>query len=106
MTAMNNHSNSYISVDTDRLKNDINATRSNMSLVAELISEVYDDVQQLNGMWQGKAHDGFVKAFEKDFNSTKLIIKEIDKIISDVDAKNNELIKCEDMVIGIASALK
>lgn len=103
---MSNNANSYISVDTDRLKADVNTTRSNMSLITGLISEVYKDVQQLNGMWKGKAHDGYVKAFEEDFDSIKLLIKEIDKLISEVEAKNNKLIKCENMVVSIASALK
>lgn len=97
---------SYLSVDTDRLKGDVREAKADMDAIRESISRIFDEVNQLNGMWKGRANVAFTKTFKKDYARIKAIVKKINNDIDGIGRKNDELIRCENMVIDIASSLE
>ena len=80
------------------LGDDIRQIETAYDSVVNNAEAVMTSVNELNGMWKGTAHDVFVSAVAKDYESIKELCNTVSEIISCLNFAKGEYTKCEQEV--------
>ncbi len=91
-------SSSFINVDTDRLKRDVESMLEELEVAKMQIKNLYDSVQVLNGMWDGPANDEFTKQFTADYMNVTGNLEDIKKYIDGLDNCRSSYDECDNTV--------
>ena len=67
---------------------------------------LFQALTQLNGMWEGAAHDTFVNKFTSDRETWKSMLVDLQKMIEKMRTAKQEYDKCESRVINYVRQLR
>ena len=95
-----------IQIDTGLLSNTINEMNEEVTRLKKSITEIYQEILELDAMWDGPANQVFNAQFEKDRQQFISICNELKKYINELGAANNEYNKCENKVAEIVNAIR
>lgn len=90
--------NKRLTVDTDRLRYDADSVISDLDRVQAYISDMYNDVSALNGMWKGKANEAFTKHFADDYSEMKSYINDLKSMAETIREQSRKYETCENEV--------
>lgn len=95
-----------IQIDTNRLNSTISDMDVNMNNMNTLINQIYSEIAELDGMWDGSANNAFNVQFQKDSEEFKRICNEISKFIDKMEFAKTEYNKCENKVDEIVRSIR
>ena len=95
-----------IRVDTTQLQKDKNTVKANLKKVERIIKSIYDDVAELDAMWDGSANEAFKNQFQRDYVTINEILRDIEKYIEKMSYAKNKYENCENAVSEIISKIK
>ncbi len=95
-----------IQADTNYLSNTINDLNTGLKNLRNLIDEIYQEMKELDSMWDGPANAEFNVQFENDRQDFLSVCKEIQKYIEKVDYAKREYNNCESRVADIVNAIR
>ncbi len=91
-------SNNLVSVNTERLAFDTSDINSKLTDTKREIKTIYENVQTLNGMWDGPANDEFAKQFESDYLNITKVFHNIDRFVKHLEECHRKYAGCENRV--------
>lgn len=68
--------------------------------------KMYQALEELDGMWQGKAHDTFVAQYQKDNEAMEQLLKELQEVCENIGKARQEYDNCEESVRELISAVE
>lgn len=95
-----------IKIDTERLNSTISGMESDLDQINNLIAQIYQEMKQLDTMWDGPANDMFNVQFEKDNQEFLRICGKVKDYIGKLDYAKNEYNKCENKVNEIVRSIR
>lgn len=95
-----------ITVDTGILRTDISELRESLDNTRKQLEEMHMEIDAMNGMWKGEAHDEFVRQFTSDYENTKEFLNIVDSIIGCMQEAGKQYDACESEVHGIVDAIR
>ncbi len=96
----------FIEVDTVALNNDKNTANEMIIAVQKELESVYDQVAELNAMWDGVANEAFNQVFASDRQLFDAICEEGKALVSSIESAKAEYEKCEMQVNEAISAIR
>ena len=96
----------YIQADTNYLNVTINDMNTDFRGLTGLVDGIYQDMKELDAMWDGPANDAFNVQFENDRQDFLELCKEIQKYIEKVDLAKKEYNNCESKVADIVNSIR
>ncbi|MCR5526156.1 MAG: WXG100 family type VII secretion target [Lachnospiraceae bacterium] len=95
-----------IANDLERFAADIEAYNTALSGAESEHDGVFSDINSLNSMWTGNAHDTFMNQFNADSDTMKEMLKLLKQFGTDLENAKKEYTQCEQSVEEIISAIK
>lgn len=95
-----------IKVDTNQLQRDRKSLKTDLHQIKSEISNIYQDVQELDVMWDGSANDEFRKQFRNDYNIIQDILADMDKYIGKIDFAIGKYENCEKTIGDIINKIR
>lgn len=95
-----------IKVDTNQLQKDRQSLKVDLYHIKNEITDIYQDVQELDSMWDGSANDEFRKQFRKDHDMIQDIIEDMEKYISKIDFSIRKYENCENSIDEIINKIR
>lgn len=95
-----------IEVNTDTLQSDINDMRASLAKVKSKTESMFEDINALNGMWEGPAHETFIQQFTADYRRMKELQDAIGKLIDNMQYADKEYISCESGIQSIINTIR
>lgn len=89
---------SYIRMDTDMMKNTISDMQSLLDQLQETANQAYNDVAELDTMWDGAANTAFKNEFRRDKNHMQTLIMSIREYLIAFNNAREEYRACENQV--------
>lgn len=96
---------SKIKVNTITLKKDTDLISQALKDIKKKMTEMKNDVTQLNGMWEGDANKAFNKAFQDDITALELLCNGIQSIIDYESNAKKEYDSCENKVSSLIDSI-
>ena len=93
-----------IEISTDQLAGDISAMQSRVEALENAKTQVYQCLDNLNGMWIGPAHEAFVQQTEVDSQELIALIQNIQNLISCMEYAKREYDECQGSVNDMIAA--
>lgn len=93
-------------VNLTNLNSDINSARQNLSYIENNIKSMFDEIKELDTMWDGEANESFNVQFNSDYQMMLDVCKNIERIISSMEFAKQEYSKCENSVSSAVRAMK
>lgn len=94
-----------IAVNTSTLSNDINALQSALASARAQLDNMFNQVAELDTMWDGPANAEFNRQFGNDYENAKNLCKTIESIIECMKFARDQYNSCENEVNSIVSAI-
>lgn len=94
-----------IAVNTTTLTNDINELKIALSDAKAQLEEMFNQVAELDAMWDGPANEEFNKQFGNDYKNAKNLCKTIESLLECMEFARNQYNSCENEVNSIVSAI-
>lgn len=95
-----------ITIDMSLLADDIAVLEENVAALREQMALVFQDINDLDAMWDGPANAEFNAQFNADYASMEAMCKTFDTIIESYAFANKEYNTCENSVHDIVAAIK
>lgn len=95
-----------IAVDTNYLQMQITEMRDALGRAREGMAEMYDQVNELDAMWDGPANATFNQQFLKDKNMMEEMCSTIEQIIVSMENAKREYEGCESDVRQIIAEIR
>lgn len=95
-----------IAVDTNLLQSDINNMRASLEKVKRKTESMFQEINALNGMWEGPAHEAFMRQFAADYQKMKELQGTIGKLIDCMQYADREYVTCENDIYSIINAVR
>lgn len=95
-----------ISVHFQSLDNDKRATAESVQAMKRQVNGLYNDLLELNAMWEGPANAAFTAQFEKDRADMEALCAELEQFTRDLEYASTEYKKCESQVSSIVAAIR
>ena len=95
-----------ITVDTDILRADVAGLRVSLDNARKQLEEMHTEIDAMNGMWKGAAHDEFVRQFASDYETTNEFLNIVDSIIGCMQESGKQYDACESKVHGIIDTIR
>jgi len=90
---------STLAADTDDIENAVKAIRADMT-------QMFQEITELNTMWDGKANAAFTTQFVSDKEAMEELCKNIDSLVESLRFAKTEYDKCENQVHSTVAAIK
>ena len=87
-----------IGVNTDTLRSQVESLRTEIGEAESQMNKMYAAVQELDGMWDGPANEGFKAQFMDDKEFMEELCKTVREIIDSMDNARTEYESCESAV--------
>lgn len=94
-----------ITVNTGTLSTDIAELRSILATTRKQLQEMFNQVAELDAMWDGPSNIEFVNQFNNDYNNSKELCDTVDSIIKCMEYARDQYNICENEVNGIVSSI-
>lgn len=94
-----------IEISTDQLAGDISAMQSRVEALENAKTQVFQCLDNLNGMWIGAAHEAFVQQTEVDSYELIALIQNLKHLISCMEYAKQEYNECHGSVNDMIAAL-
>ena len=94
-----------ITVNTSTLANDIDALQTTLVSARAQLDDMFNQVAELDTMWDGPANEEFNRQFGNDYENAKNLCKTIESIIECMKYARDQYNVCENEVSGIVSAI-
>jgi len=95
-----------IAVNTDDLQRDINEMRNSLNQVKRRTDSMFQEINALNGMWEGSAHEAFARQFSADYQVMQELQKEVGKLIECMQYADKEYLSCESSINTIINSIR
>jgi len=95
-----------IANDLERFAADIEAYNTSLTGATNEYKGVFEEINSLNTMWTGNAHDTFMNQFNADANTMKEMLDVLKQFGTDLETAKKEYTQCEQSVEQIISAVK
>ena len=93
-------------VDTNHLKATAGELQRTLDSISKGADRLYGKLDELNGMWEGAAHDAYVARAGEDRRDMRRLIQEIQTIVTDVGAARESYDTCEDRVKDLVRSIQ
>ena len=95
-----------IAVDTNTLQNDIKDMKDALDEVKERAERMFDGFDALGGMWEGAAHDAFIRQGKADRQKMQELWEVIERLIECMQYADKEYLSCENTVNSIIKTIQ
>jgi len=96
---------SRIEINTEMLGNTISDMSIGITQLYSHIKEIYEDIKELDNMWDGSANQVFYIQFEKDRAKLLNICGNLETYIDKMQYAKDEYNKCENAVAHIVDTI-
>lgn len=97
--------NKEIAINTSTLAGDIGELRTILGNTRNQMKEMFNQVAELDTMWDGPANEAFRRQFNNDYENTKHLCNEIESLLVFMEKAREQYDICENTVNGIVSAI-
>lgn len=87
--------------ELERFSGDIGDYSNHFQNLITHFGEMVDHMNALNNMWEGEAHDEFLKTFSVDKEKTNKMIEDFGKILEELRFAHSEYTQCENSIAGM-----
>ena len=94
-----------VAVNTSTLANDIDALTTALASARSQLDDMFNQVAELDTMWDGPANEEFNRQFGNDYENAKNLCETIESIIECMKFARDQYNVCENEVNGIVSAI-
>lgn len=94
-----------ITVDTSSLAGDVSELQTALSAVEAQLKNMFDQVTELDAMWDGPANEEFNRQFANDYENSVNLCKTVQSIIDGMQYAREQYDICENEVNAIISAI-
>lgn len=98
-------SNTDFKVDTNALTSDANDFLTEINGIMSQTTKMYEDVQNLNNMWKGKANDAFRAQFSQDYEKATKFLEDLRNFAQTLSDDSSEYISCEASVSSLVGGI-
>lgn len=95
-----------IEVNTQLLGRLVSDMREDAASIRNYVQEIYQNIRELDAMWDGPANQAFNLQFEKDRAKLLDICSEIENYIDKVKDAQDEYNRCESAVADMINAIR
>ena len=85
-------------VDTERLTKTVTSLQAQLAAIEEARERILSGFDNLNGMWEGKAHDAFQERCQENNQRLKTLCQDVSQIIEDASQARIAYDNCENSV--------
>lgn len=96
----------YIEIETSQLDKDYQKMQVDLSSVQNEISKLFEEMQQLDTMWDGPAKLTFRSQMLNDFETMNDICSNLLEFINDMKRASSEYKKCEKEVANLIATIR
>lgn len=95
-----------ITVNTSTLSSDIQALRSALQNARKQLDDMFEQIHQLGGMWEGTAHDTLNAQFTNDYQYSKNLCSMVESLLECMESAKTQYNTCEDSVNGVVQSIR
>lgn len=95
-----------IAVDTVTLNSDIGELQIALKGARQQLDDVFNQIAQLDTMWEGPANKEFNIQFSNDYDNTKSMLDTIASLIECMEYARNHYNICEDEVDSLVKSIR
>lgn len=99
-------SESYLTMDTDLLKQDINTFHIQMETFCQEMEAMRGEINQITSMWEEPASQSFVAQMAKDYQRMAAICREIEGFLHCMEEAYKAFIGCENEIADAIASLR
>lgn len=92
-------------VDTSMLGALTKKLRENLENISQQRSEMYSQLEALDGMWEGEAHDTFVAQYQIDHELMRKLLNELGTLAEHVGVSKENYDDCEEEALKLIRAI-
>lgn len=96
----------YIEIETEQLKRDTQELLENKQKAEKVLSEMTEEIEELNAMWSGQANLAFRTQFNKDVTLMRELLAKMQQLAECMDFASSEYAKCENEVKSLVDNIK
>lgn len=93
-------------ISLSNLDRDISNMRSELEFIRKNIKRMFDEIGELDAMWDGEANDAFNVQFHSDYEMMLNVCKNIEKIILSMEFARQEYAKCENSISSAVQGMR
>lgn len=94
-----------IEINTNALQRDTAEIEDYLNKIQTDKNELVSSMQELNGMWEGSAHDAFINQFNIDMQRIDELTKDIEAYLSTLRNAVGVYNRCEDEIENMVRAI-
>lgn len=94
-----------ITVDTAALAGDIEELQNVLAKVRSQLNQMFEQVSELDAMWDGPANAEFNRQFANDYENSKELCNTVESIIQCMQYAKEQYNICENEVNGIVASI-
>ena len=98
--------NHYIKISTESLKSDSHKINELVTSAEKQLQVIYNEIEILDGMWDGPANEVFVKQFAQDYELFKNMCSFVRAFSNDMNNAAIEYERCENNVKDAIKAIR
>ena len=98
-------SNQEIAINTSTLRGDINELKQSLATARKQMESMFDQVAELDTMWDGPANAEFNNQFRNDYENMKNLCKTVESLIECMEFARDQYNLCENEVSGIVDSI-
>lgn len=95
-----------IAVNTATLQNDINDMQEVLEKVKKRTQSMFDEIMELDSMWDGVAHMAFKQQFNQDYQKMVELCNTISSLIFCMQYAKKEYEACEKSIHSIVNSIR
>ena len=94
-----------ITIDTALLAGDISSLKEALTAARERLKEIFEQVTELDAMWDGPANEEFVRQFGIDHENAVEMCNTVDALIQSMEFAKQEYDRCDAEINDIVGAI-
>lgn len=93
-------------VETGRVSAAVTRARELLADISSERGQMFQAIEELNGMWAGEAHDVFVAQCAADNESMMALVSELQTIVEKISAARQTYETCESNAVEMVASLQ